>query len=86
MIELLLGIPAVYYLTLVVTEYDGTARVFLRLRSKFEEPFTCFVCMSFWIALLVASLMVCGLSLDVNVLLLAVGYAGIATLIWELKP
>lgn len=56
MIEVILCVFGVYAITLVMWEYGGPFDIFTRLRAKFEYPFSCFVCTSFWVALIVACL------------------------------
>jgi len=52
--EILIGILATYYLTLVMHAYDGLFGVFARIRAKapeqIQDMIECFVCLSFWIA------------------------------------
>jgi hypothetical protein len=56
MIEILLATLTTYAITLVISSYGGPLDVFARLRGKWNKPWSCFVCLSFWVGLLVAGL------------------------------
>lgn len=75
---LLLCALSVYTVTLIVSSYDGPFDVFARLRAKFDKPFSCFVCLSFWVAL--PSLFVLGFNP-----LVYLSVVGAAILIWKVS-
>lgn len=53
--EVILSILATYAISLVVSSYAGPFDVFARMRGNWSV-FRCFVCLSFWIGLIVACL------------------------------
>jgi hypothetical protein len=77
MIELLLAIFGVYYLSIAITRYDGPANIFIKARSKAIEPFKslliCNVCLSPYIALIPALWLADGY---INITLYTFGIAG----------
>lgn len=56
MIELFLSMLATYVITSVISSYDGPFDIFARVRGEWEKPWSCFVCLSFWIAIPVIGL------------------------------
>ena len=57
-LTIVITILATYYITLVLTKYDGPFSIFEWLRAKSPQPFNdilaCFVCTAFWVGLAVA--------------------------------
>lgn len=53
MIGFIIYVLAVYGVSALMTSYDGLGGVFLRIRNKYPHSvFTCIVCLSVWVAVL----------------------------------
>lgn len=46
---------ATFWITEAIITTDGPFGVFEKLRHRFEKPFGCFTCLSFWVALVLAA-------------------------------
>jgi hypothetical protein len=54
--DIILAVLATYAITLIMSSYGGPFDVFARLRAKYDKPWSCFVCLSFWVGLAVSAL------------------------------
>lgn len=56
MIEVMYSSLATYAITLVLSNYGGPFDIFARWRAGRSELWSCFVCLSFWVGLVIAIL------------------------------
>ena len=78
--ETIIAVLAVYGITTLLIDSDGPFGIFWRLRKKFEL-FQCFLCLSVWVATIIALLQAHSVG---EYLLLTASYSGAAIILYRI--